>query len=106
MRDSSISAIFGQGAQIGAYGGGPIQVLWDKLLGQTELARASTEDRPAGDLIGFGPTSGRARRSRIQKTGEQKTKTATECTGQDFLIAVLPALNLRFRLPDLLVFLS
>jgi hypothetical protein len=38
MRDSSISAIFGQGAQIGAYGGGPIQVLWDKLLGQTESA--------------------------------------------------------------------
>lgn len=38
MRDSSISAIFGQGSQLGAYGGGPITVLWDKLLGQTETA--------------------------------------------------------------------
>lgn len=38
MRESSISTIFGQGSQMGAYGGGPIQTLWDKLLGQTETA--------------------------------------------------------------------
>ncbi|MEZ4866249.1 MAG: substrate-binding domain-containing protein [Caldilineaceae bacterium] len=38
MRDSSISTIFGQGSQLHAYGGGPIDVLWDKLLGQTESA--------------------------------------------------------------------
>lgn len=38
MRSSSISTIFGEGSQIGAYGGGPITVLWDKLLGQTETA--------------------------------------------------------------------
>ena len=38
MRNSSISVIFGEGSQLGAYGGGPINVLWDKLLGQTETA--------------------------------------------------------------------
>ena len=38
MRDSSISCIFGEGSQIHAYGGGPITVFWDKLLGQTETA--------------------------------------------------------------------
>ena len=38
MRESSISVIFGEGSQIHAYGGGPVTVLWDKLLGQTETA--------------------------------------------------------------------
>jgi len=38
MRDSSISVIFGEGTQLGAYSGGPITTLWDKLLGQTESA--------------------------------------------------------------------
>lgn len=38
MRDSSISVIFGEGSQLHAYGGGPIGVLWDKLLGQTDTA--------------------------------------------------------------------
>ena len=38
MRDSSISVIFGQGSQMHAYGGGPIGVLWDKMLGRTESA--------------------------------------------------------------------
>ena len=38
MRESSISVIFGEGSQIQAYGGGPVTVLWDKLLGQTESA--------------------------------------------------------------------
>lgn len=38
MRDSSISVIFGEGTQLGAYSGGPITTLWDKLLGQTETA--------------------------------------------------------------------
>ena len=38
MRESSISVIFGEGTQLGAYSGGPITTLWDKLLGQTETA--------------------------------------------------------------------
>jgi len=38
MRNSSISVIFGEGTQLGAYSGGPITTLWDKLLGQTETA--------------------------------------------------------------------
>ncbi|MEZ4661721.1 MAG: hypothetical protein R2911_29570 [Caldilineaceae bacterium] len=38
MRNSSISVIFGQGTELGAYSGGPITTLWDKLLGQTETA--------------------------------------------------------------------
>lgn len=38
MRNSSISVIFGQGTELGAYSGGPITSLWDKLLGQTETA--------------------------------------------------------------------
>lgn len=38
MRESSISVIFGQGTELGAYDGGPITTLWDKLLGQTETA--------------------------------------------------------------------
>ncbi|MEM7537519.1 MAG: sugar ABC transporter substrate-binding protein [Chloroflexota bacterium] len=38
MRTSSISCIFGEGSQIHAYGGGPVTVFWDKLLGQTETA--------------------------------------------------------------------
>jgi multiple sugar transport system substrate-binding protein len=38
MRNSSISVIFGQGTQLGAYSGGPITTLWDKLLGQTDTA--------------------------------------------------------------------
>ncbi|MCB0062908.1 MAG: extracellular solute-binding protein, partial [Caldilineaceae bacterium] len=38
MRNSSISVIFGEGTELGAYSGGPITTLWDKLLGQTETA--------------------------------------------------------------------
>lgn len=38
MRSSSISVIFGEGTELGAYSGGPITTLWDKLLGQTETA--------------------------------------------------------------------
>ncbi len=38
MRNGSISTIFGEGSQLHAYGGGPITVLWDKLLAQTETA--------------------------------------------------------------------
>ena len=38
MADSSVSVIFGEGAQLNAYGGNAIAVLWDKLLAQTETA--------------------------------------------------------------------
>lgn len=38
MADSSVSVIFGEGAQIHAYGGNAVDVLWDKLLAQTETA--------------------------------------------------------------------
>lgn len=38
MRESSVSCLFGAGTELGAYGGGPLSVLWDKLLAQTETA--------------------------------------------------------------------
>lgn len=38
MRNGSTPVIMGAGTTIGAYGGGPLAVLWDKLLGQQETA--------------------------------------------------------------------
>jgi len=38
MRNGSTPVIMGEGTTIGSYGGGPLAVLWDKLLGQQETA--------------------------------------------------------------------
>lgn len=43
MRNSSISVIFGEGTELGAYSGGPITTLWDKLLGQTDTAEEALQ---------------------------------------------------------------
>ena len=48
MREGSTPLIMGQGSELGAYGGGPINKLWDALLGLQKTAKEAVPEANTG----------------------------------------------------------